>query len=46
MKAKFDVEDDKFSKKGLQQGLGSWRIVEEINGDIHLWDQPPYIQFA
>lgn len=33
---------DKLSKEGLQQDLGSWSIVEEDNGLIHVSDQPPH----
>jgi len=33
---------EKLSKDGLKQVLGSWRIVEEINGEDHFSDQPPY----
>eukprot|EP00253_Pinus_taeda_P004311 PITA_04311 len=34
---------DKLSKEGLQQNLGSWKIVEEDHGQIRVSDQPPHI---
>lgn len=32
----------RFSKEGLQQDMGCWRIVGENHGEIRISDQPPY----
>ena len=37
-------EADQLSKAGLQQALGSWTVEENIQGQIHRLDLPPYMQ--
>ena len=32
---------DTLSKEGLQQAMGSWKVVEEDQGQIRVSDQPP-----
>lgn len=33
---------DKLSKEGLQQNMGSWKVVEEDHGQISVSDQQPH----
>jgi len=37
-------EADQLSKAGLQQNLGCWSIEENLQGQIHRSDVPPYVQ--
>ena len=34
---------DKLFKEGLQQNMGSWKIVDEDHGQIRVLDQPPHL---
>jgi len=33
---------DQLSKDGLQQTMGTWKVVEDRQGQIHPSDQPPF----